>query len=433
MWLSETATGVTNGEWDYNNKTFTIKIHVYASNEMLPEPLKPIYKDSSGANIPELVEGMIPVRYDGSKWYDYDQQEWANAVTVTELSRTKYTSAEAGTEISMDDINTMWGWIPRYEYQFTNLGNQYAGGTQDQPREIKVNFLSGTTTQASDGENYKVHPAFTFGEKELTGIWYAKFETTGTLSTSCTDTNCDTSQVTIKPGLASLRSQTVSSFFYMARSMQLNNANTFGFTSDSGDVHMSKNSEWGAVAYLSQSKYGKYGNPNYEGVNKQVAINNCSNYKYITGVGGDTVSAVESSTSCTTNTYETSKGQAASTTGNITGIYDMSGGAIDYVIGNYNNKISSFGFSSMPESKYYDLYTADDETTACNGGVCYGHALSETSEWYADNAYFVSILLPWMTRGGHYDDGTNAGVFEFASSFGSVNGNYTSARLTIAP
>ena len=435
MWLSQKATGVTNGEWDYNNQTFTIKIHVYASNEMLPEPLK----GDPLPNAPKLVDGMIPVTYDGSKWvksdsakewYNYSKQEWANAVTVTESSRSKYASAEVGTEISMDDINTMWVWIPRYEYKYTNLGNQYAGATKDQPGEIKVNFIEETKITSSDASNYKVHPAFTFGDKELTGIWYAKFETSGSLTSSCTDTSCDTSQVIIKPGSTSLRSQSISSFFYMARSMQLNNGTTFGFTLDSGNVHMSKNSEWGAVAYLSQSKYGKYGNSNYEGLNKEVAINNCSNY--ITGIGGDTVSADETSATCIVNTYETEKGQAASTTGNITGVYDMSGGVWEYVMANYDNTINSSGFSSMPESKYYDLYATEDVSTACNSGICYGHALSETLGWYSDYAYYVNELNPWIIRSGHYYYDVLAGVFYFNYSTGSANPNY-GTRLVIIP
>ena len=40
------------------------------------------------------------------------------------------------------------------------------------------------------------------------------------------------------------------------------------------DTHMIKNTEWVIVAYLSQSKYGKYGNENYTGADKEVAINN---------------------------------------------------------------------------------------------------------------------------------------------------------------
>lgn len=441
MWLSDTATGVTNGEWNYNNKTFTIKIHVYASNEMLPEQTKPNYKDSSGANIPELVEGMIPVKYDGNKWvkadtssewYDYTKQEWANAVTVTEGTRSKYTNAASGTEVLMEDINTMWVWIPRYEYQYTNLGTQYAGGTQDQPGEIKVNFLSGTRNIPSDSANYKVHPAFTFGDKELTGLWYAKFETGGKLSTTCVNENCNISNIVIKPSVTSLRERTLSTLFYAARSMQMNANNPYGFRSTSGNVHMSKNSEWGAVAYLSQSKYGKYGNSDYNGTEKDVAINNCSNY--ITGIGGDTVSASSSSTTCTTNTYETSKGQSASTTGNITGVYDMSGGSWEYVMGNYNNIISHSRFSAMPESKYYDLYTTEDASTACNSGICYGHALSETSGWwYEGSSLYLDNYFSWVNRGGYYEYGAYAGVFCIGSH--AAGGAYLdgSSRFTIAP
>ena len=45
--------------------------------------------------------------------------------------------------------------------------------------------------------------------------------------------------------------------------------NIYGFKESEVDTHAMKNLEWGAVAYLSQSKYGKYGNPNYEGANKR--------------------------------------------------------------------------------------------------------------------------------------------------------------------
>ena len=444
MWISEDANQVVDGKWIYSGMTFSVKVNVHAQNEILPTPIRrcdsPVYADTSGANSPKLVTGMIPVVYNECKqswekadvgyWYDYDQQIWANAVTVTEGTRGKYTSAKAGTEISMADINAMWVWIPRYEYQYTNLEEQYAGGTKEQPREIKINFIEGTTTAASDASIYKVHPAFTFNGKEVTGIWYAKFETTGTLSNPCSNTKCDTSRITIKPGLTSLRNQTVSSFFYMARSMQLNNASTFGFRSDSGDVHMSKNSEWGAAAYLSQSKYGKYGNINYIDGNREVTINNCS--QYITGIGGDTVNASESRTTCNTNTYETLKGQSASTTGNITGIYDMSGGAQEYVMGNYNKLLGNSGFTSLPETKYYDLYISENSLNACSGGICYGHSLVETAGWYYDDAGFVLSISPWFNRGGNYYSKTYSGIFASLGSNGSAKANFTS-RITIVP
>ena len=216
------------------------------------------------------------MKQDLDKSYAYQDQIWANAVTVTETNRETYMSAEVGTEIPMEDINTMWVWIPRYEYVYTNLGDQYAGGTQDLPGEIKVNFLSGTSTNPSDAANYKVHPAFTFGEEELTGIWVGKFETS--ILERCTPKNddlnagCDLTNFTlqIKPNVTSWRGARVSTFFQSIRGMQTAKYETYGFVNDdSYDIHMSKNSEWGTVAYLSQSKYGKYGNSNYTGVDKK--------------------------------------------------------------------------------------------------------------------------------------------------------------------
>ena len=193
---------------------------------------------------------------------------------------------------------------------------------------------------------------------------------------------------------------------------------------------MSKNSEWGAVAYLSQSKYGKYGNSNYNGIDKEVVINNCD--QFVTGVGGDTVSADSSSETCTTNTYETEKGQAASTTGNITGVYDMSGGAWEYVMGNYNNTLEESGFNKMPESKYYDLYTTEDASTACNSGICYGQALSETAGWYTDIARFLNSG-PWMFRSGLYSDYIGTGVFAFSGSIDGSASSNSSSRFTVTP
>ena len=429
-----------------------------------------VYQDESGANVPKLVEGMIPVVYDEAqaswvkaditnKWYDYNSQEWANSVTVTETNRASYMSASAGTVIPMEDINTMWVWIPRYEYMYTNLGDQYAGGTEVQPGEIKVNFLNGTSTTPSDAANYKVHPAFTFGDEELTGLWYGKFEMS--ILESCIaadgDVNkgCDLTTFTlqIKPSVESWLGARVSTFFESIRGMQTNKYVTYGFANnESYDIHMSKNSEWGAVAYLSQSKYGKYGNPNYEGVNKEVAINNCENY--ITGIGGDTVSDDSSSATCTTNTYETAKGQAASTTGNITGIYDMSGGGYEYVMGvladengnprggasssynsGFNGSLNSGSYNSgidFPEAKYYDLYTTSNVNTACSEGICYGHALSEILRWYGDNPFFIDSAFPWFARGGHLSEGVQAGVFLFTAWEGgtSIAG---SSRAVLVP
>ena len=361
-------------------------------------------------------------------------------MTVTEANRSTYMNAEAGTPISMDDINTMWVWIPRYSYTIRDTyGVQLEGGatpSQETPGAIDIKFISteekdngsGTCTKCAD--NWVTPVGFTFGDEELSGFWIGKFELTGSISTACGDENCTTADLTIKPNLTSVTNQVAASFFYAVRSMQnTTNASKYGFdTIGSGtmDVHMIKNTEWGIVAYLSQSKYGKYGNSSYSGTNKEVAINNCSNL--ITGIGGDSVSTAQSTTTCTTNTYETAKGQAASTTGTVYGVYDMSGGAYEYVMGNYNNTRGSSEFSSFPNSKYYDLYTSDSAFT----GYKAGDATYETSGWYRDDAYFVYSSNPWFHRGGNYFYTTHAGVFSSSSTYAPA---YTDCgtRLILKP
>ena len=133
-----------NPQGDGGGKTFTVRVNVYGQDGVTIEP-----------NAPELDSNMIAVRYDGSNWvkadsstnnwYNYDKQEWANAVTVSSSTRDTYLSAPVGTAISMDDIETMWVWIPRYSYTIgSEDGANYYGKQGD--------YLDSTPTQALPGE-----------------------------------------------------------------------------------------------------------------------------------------------------------------------------------------------------------------------------------------------------------------------------------------
>ena len=147
---------------------------------------------------------------------------------------------------------------------------------------------------------------------------------------------------------------------------------------------MMKNIEWGAVAYLKQSNYGL-------GLT-DITIN--SNSSYYTGGGTGT-------------SYKTNTGQ--STSGNITGVYDMSGGAWEYVMGNYNKQAGSSGLtvSGVP-AEHIDIYSGTSVSASH-----LGDATGETAGWYSDFAYFVVSSYPWFKRGGGYNDGGSAGVFNF--------------------
>ncbi len=370
--------------------------------------------DTSGANKPVLASNMIPVYYDEAnsvwkkadknnsqkdyRWYSYSltgeyKGMWANAVTVKDTNRQTYLSATPGTTISMDDITTMWVWIPRFN---AVTPSNYNGGTQSKPNAIDVTFVK---------QNETAIDAFTFGNKELSGFWYGKFEIGGSLASSCTNETCNVSNIVVKPNVSSLRSQKVSSFFYASRSME-QAGNSFGFVNSEVDTHISKNNEWGAVAYLTQSIYGRCTSST---TCTEVGINN--NSSYITGYGAP----AGSSSSVTNGTYNTALGKDASTTGTIYGIYDMSGGAYEYVMGVYNNAKSSSGFNSLPDEKYYNNYTGSSYT---------GHALTETKKWYGDNDGFVSASYPWFARGGYYGAGGVTGVFYFSS----YDGNYINSH-----
>ena len=382
------------------------------------------------ASKPDIKDGMIPVvissngitstiSEDDASWYNYNNKEWANMVLVSDSSRSTYQNT-SGVVVSKDDILAYYVWIPRYKYRIWTTSNSSKGSEQ----EIDIIFEGKNETKSTGTQvgEYITHPAFTFGDMEVNGIWVGKFETGGTATDPL-----------IKPDISSLRGQKVSEEFTTA---QIFGTSTYGMTSNV-DAHMMKNSEWGAVAYLSHSRYG---------VNREIYINNSS--EYYTGrsggnVGGKTAIKtvytnqtdktqyntygfytwdgylLEYNTNTKSGTHDISK--VASTTGNITGVYDMSGGAFEYVMGNYKNTIGSSGFTTLPDSKYYDNYTAPNSLTECNGGICYGHGLAEVRNWYGDCAGFVGARTPWILRGGNYHDDSSAGTFSFNYNYGSAD------------
>ena len=443
MWVDEDY----NPQGDGGNLQFSVKINVYGQDGVNIEP-----------NAPELDSNMIAVRYDGSNWvkadsstnnwYNYDKQEWANAVTVSSTTRDNYLSAPAGTTISMDDIETMWVWIPRYSYSIgSEDGTNYYGKqgdyldstpTQALPGEIDIKFVSTSTKDrgtakyvVDDGiqsNSWYTPDAFTFGSVELSGIWVGKFETSSS-NPNATDgggnaTNLD---AMIKPNVKSWRGINVSNIYVVGLKLS-ETGNKYGF-SESMNSHAMKNDEWAVVSYLSQSEYGKLGNIDFTGSNKEVYENKSS---YITGCSYGAPSNDDSDYRCQ-YTYDINiNGTGASTTGTIYGVYDMSGGSQDYIMGNYNDVIGNSGLVSMPGLKYYNKYTSDNISTACDGKECISHALSEISSWYNDYSVSLKTEYPWIVRGGQCRDSYNAGIFAYDQSSGIGVGN-RSFRLVMSP
>ncbi len=425
-------------------------------------------------------QGLIPVTIDPdgtvkyanlyTEWYNYSEKRWANAVILVDEAKTKYST---GDEIDEKDIESYFVWIPRYKYKIWNTGDynkvipfsdianikedtgdQYAiRKLLNNSRIIEVVFgdtnhviVDSTTkksgTSGGTGINvndYLIHPAFTLGDIELNGIWVGKFETgynqdgenetqitpEGWTTQGAEQNKQDSTKIIIKPNVYSWRKATVKNFFMSAYNYKIELKS-----------HMMKNTEWGAVAYLSHSSYG---------IGGEININNNKTYK----TGYSSYNADQSTNPGTESTgddgksqpYNTATGYLASTTGNITGVYDMSGGAYEYVSSYISGNTGNSGFDNDTDltgkyKDYFDVYAADSSENSYDKRIL-GDATGEMgpffafkdsdnsdrnhNSWYADASYFVVVSHPWFRRGGNWNNGVLTGQFYFGAGDGNVD------------
>lgn len=428
-----------DGRWDSVKKVNTPKLKGTG--------LIPVYWDENDT----LVElNVLSTDEEFDEWYDYDQQKWANAVTKDEDG----------------NITGYFVWIPRFAYKIkSELGN---GG--DVSGEIEVVFVDMNnqnggatykdtypTTTGDAMDDFVVHPAFVGNvenggwDKDIEGFWVAKYaagfqngtigETPRTVvNSNLKYTTTNSSQPNNFLGAITANTTSLSYPVFKANTYAYNmisagdsfvlakeikNASIF-YGLSNVDSHMEKNSEWGAVAYLTQSKYGVNGSSsnmnevtiNSKNLNNSIYVNNAESgtkgYVYaVTGYG-------DSNTANDVN---------ASSTKNITGVFDLNGCVWERVAGFYTG-----GNASTPEyyslmatsstsvsSKYLTLYPTSYAN--CNK---YGDSIKETStsgsdsnSWNSDFSDFVSSGYPVFIRGGRYSYGSSAGVFAFYYTAGS--------------
>ena len=455
LWIDEQS-----NQTDINGKEFTAMVNVYANAELITEQTAYTESILNGTD-PVLKDNLIPVTIDTdgtvkkaniyTEWYNYENKEWANAVILKDET-TNYSENEV---IPESNIESYFVWIPRYKYQIFDEGT-YTGLTTKTTKEQLINVVfENKDTTPSNGttkDSWLTHPAFTSFDSN--GFWVGKFETgyDGATSTTAAQVNSvDTSKITIKPNVYSWRNITLGNMFKNSYDYQRNL-----------DSHMMKNTEWGAVAYLQHSLYGS---------RASVRINN--NTSFITGYAATTEPTKGySSTSIDGNRHEsTSLGKdgtytlnylnanssVASTTGNKTGIYDMAGGAWDYVAG-YTTSSSAVGGSSGITSLYSDFFTDssytkywDKYTSTTNINYNYrllGDATGEMgpfqtttdpdtvtrnkSSWYNDYAQFAYSSRPWFARGGYCKNGDSTGTFSFYNYNGGANTD-SSFHIVLTP
>ena len=467
-------------------------------------------------NKPELMTGMSAIKFtdpadsvegtvvdttsNDTEWYNYEDKKWANAKT---------------------EDGSMWVWIPRYAYRIhkengvetqkfdivflVGLTDNYYdenGNLQTAQRQTSEN-----QTIVTNGDTYTVHPAFTNEssinyanggwDKELAGIWVAKFEAgyasgnnSATVKASSVNYSQDTAYVpAVETGTTTttttarnwldgeygltttaIKYPTFQGLTYSMNYINHNDAyriskvltesgNIYGLNSSSTDSHLMKNSEWGAVAYLSQSKYGLDGkniiinNVTLENSIKSVyAVTGCAGLTSDSNEVTTTIGELNNRTQSGVYVWTQKNGTGASSTGTIYGIYDISGGTWERTAGlvnNGNSNLTTYGSQIIADlnngksTRYITVYPHDsgkDNISVSNTGAnlnvasqinyskntkIYGDGIRETSiagtgsnAWYSDDSYFAGLYAPFFKRGEYYGNSSGAGLFYFSRANG---------------
>ncbi len=228
LWISESCDDLLTCEYvDQSNVigsslNMDIFVAIYAGEKL--EYVRHDSYDKSGANKPNLFDTMVPIRYvDGNivrasvdnstanPWYNYSNLEYANAVIL------KSDTYKVGDIIKPDDILEELVWIPRFEYKLWNVEDGEPESYNAFSEGIEVNFLNGVSKSketnvmaAPLNSSFINHPGF----RDNRGFWITKNEMDETNSEELIET----------------------------------------YKANAG--HIINNLEWGAVMYLTNSKYG---------------------------------------------------------------------------------------------------------------------------------------------------------------------------------
>ena len=483
IWLDESADN------NSQEKEFNSRIAIEAVQNLVAEYSEPILNgadpvlDKEGKLVPVTIEnnGVVKKANLSNAWYSYADHKWANAVILGDNTD----MPKDGEVIAEEAIESYFVWIPKYSYKIFNLTEYSTLGTiEEKAQEIEIQFgldntgntseecatpmldngvqgASGATGNCSVGK-WMTHPAFlAFGGN---GFWVGKFESGYKDATSTSTAQVDSkdaSKLIIKPNVYSWRNITVGNAFTVSKSYEPNMKS-----------HMMKNTEWGAVAYLSHSIYGTCNKSGEEKATcTEVRINN--NSGFVTGYSakvapttgydgykdyGNVTPGSNNETGSSdfkgTYNYKNTASQNASTTNNYSGIYDMSGGAWEYVASvqlDAKNSptylASGLDSSTLNDARYYDVYNYGSNSGTDFRQRILGDATGEMGpfqsqqynnqnrqigSWYNDEAWFVVSSNPWFSRGGSFNNGTGSGVFNFGRNSGGTH-TYHSFRLVLAP
>lgn len=442
-----------------------------------------IDKDNNVRETPEppvLGSSMVPVTWTETTDSEGKITSWTED-TNAKSSWYGYIPA-IGTE---DNLSRRWAnakstkdgsyfvWIPRYAYRITYCQSEtntepigyYDGWGMWKASDgtVKYKLDEGIETVVYNDTKYIVHPAFETNidnggwDKDLTGFWFAKYEmsrenssnngvtwtadNSGSDNTQITDANKNSVRAVSKPSMRSWNNVQTGNCY----------ANAYNYDR-AKESHLVKNSEWGATVYLAHSQYGRNG---YE-----LDVNN--NGQYITGNGGGVVGSKSSAPTNVINRYDTAIGAKASTTGNIYGIYDMSGCAsepsaafnkfgLQSVLTATNNvymtEAAKNASGNYVSTKYITVYSNDQDSFVGNatihktgkigdntkevnqGGIMPGSSTELYWSWFHNSPSNVSTSLPFPVCGGSCSSKSGAGIFHYGVGTSSVG----AMRVVLCP
>ena len=482
------ATGETiGGEWDAKKGV--------NSPQIMQGMTKVSFKLPEGENKGEVVKAGEE-GFDNNSWYDYQTSKWANAVT---------------------EDGSYWVWIPRFAYKIEGetIDVKFLINTTDQYYDDNGNLQTAKRATSKDEtvdttSDYYVHPAFTDEssidyanggwDKEISGIWVAKFEAgfaSGNNSAEVKASNAKYNSAkvyapevevggnyesvkarnwldgeygtttsikypTFQPITYSLNYLSIGDAYNISKVLT-DSGNIYGLNTVKTDSHLIKNSEWGAILYLSWSEYGT--NKREPAINNVNVNNNIKSVYAVTGLTTGTTNAGEKIiTENDINNIETrngngatngiyawdqEEGQKSSSTLNMYGVYDLNGGLVENTSGyvangysylrQYGSNIAYENDNLKKESTKYTMvypYDSNIDTGTANMDVktaslanyllntkIFGDGIREIStnndtvitSWDGSDNFFPGGQYPFFRKGARWD---KSGLFTFAYTNG---------------
>lgn len=397
-------------------------------NNIIDEPLEPNLGDKlTAVKYSNSSYKFKTVKADEKDWYNYSNKKWANAVDTDE---------------------NYFVWIPRFAYKITYY--------KDSDYKEKIGYSDGrgllkikdenTLTRIEKknvglketGNHYIVHPAFMKDtasgfrnggwSDNISGFWTSKYEMSmETNGQNVVTEDKDLGNVLLSDSIKAVSKPTKSVW----RNINVGNAYNvaYNFNRDL-ESHLTKNSEWGAIAYLSYSQYGSDGE----------TIENNESDSYISGNSTNELEVYNNLKKISSNLNET-------------GVYDLSGSASEFVsafisngyekIGFYGGEGKDFLLENISNSKYKTIYSntqTDDGKGKFNSSFATlnynlnsrhrGDAIFETSNsgygtesWNNNSSFFPQQDVPFIIRGGDFAGKQENGLFSFNYANGSFQNN----------